>query len=268
MTPGSRSVNMDPLLFSMKEVIRFAVVLMRVAGIMVFAPLFNSMSIPIQAKIVIALMCTMILAPAMPLGQIPEDFGLTSLFACAVSQIMFGMTLGLVATFIFAGLQFAGQLISFQLGFAIVNIIDPTSEVQMPVFSFLQDYIGLILFMLLGGHHWFFLAVSDSFSYLPVMGMTLKGGVVQEVIHLSSHILVAGVQIAGPIIAVTVIADIVLGIIGRAAPQINILIVGMPLKTLVGFSCLSFSFYFMPHLLGKSFMQLYRDLFALMRAMA
>ena len=252
----------------MKEVIRFAVVLMRVAGIMAFAPLFNSRSIPMQSKVIIALVSTMALVPSMPMEMIPDDLGLTSLFACALSQVVFGMTLGLAASFIFAGLQFAGQIISFQLGFALINLIDPTSEVEMPVFSFMQDYIGLILFLMLGGHHWFFMAVSDSFTYLPVMGIALKGGIVQEVIRLSGHILVAGVQIAGPIIAVTVIADIVLGIIGRAAPQINILIVGMPLKTLVGFSCLSFSFYFMPHLLGKSFMQLYRDLFALMRAMA
>ncbi len=259
---------MEPLLFSMKEVIRFAVVLMRVASIMAFAPLFNSQSIPMQMKIIIALMCSLALTPSMPLTQIPDDLGLSSLVAIAFSQVIFGLTLGLVASFIFAGLQFAGQMISLQLGFALINVIDPTSQVEMPVFSFMQDYIGLILFMLLGGHHWFFMAVSGSFAYLPVTGVVLKGAIVQEVIRLSAHILVAGVQIAGPILAVTIIADIVLGIIGRAAPQINILIVGMPLKTLVGFSCLSFSFYFLPHLLGKSFMQLYRDLFALMRAMA
>ncbi len=259
---------MEPLIFSMKEIIRFAVVLMRIAGVMAFAPLFNSRSIPMQSKVIIALVSTVALVPSVPLTLIPEDLGLTAIVTTALSQIVFGMTLGLVASFIFAGLQFAGQIISFQLGFALINLIDPTSEVEMPVFSFLQDYIGLILFLLLGGHHWFFLAVSDSFTYLPILGITLKGGIVQEVIRLSAQILVSGVQIAGPVIAVTVIADVVLGIIGRAAPQINILIVGMPLKTLVGFSCLSFSFYFLPHLLGKSFEQLYRDLFALMRAMA
>jgi flagellar biosynthetic protein FliR len=259
---------MDPLIFSMKEVIRFGIVLMRISGVIVLAPLFSSLSIPIQSKIVILLVSTMALAPTVPLALIPDELGLATLLTCALSQILLGMVLGLAATFVFAGLQFAGQIISFQLGFALINLIDPMSEVEMPVFSFLQDYLGLIFFMLLGGHHWFFLAVSDSFNYLPITGITLRGPVVYEVIRLSSHILVAGVQIAGPIIAVTIIADVVLGIIGRAAPQINILIVGMPVKTLVGFTCLSFSFYFLPHLLGKMFMQLYQNLFALMRAMA
>jgi flagellar biosynthesis protein FliR len=259
---------MDPLIFSLKEVVRFGIVLMRIGGVMAFAPLFNSPSIPIQCKIIIVLVSTMALVPSVPLALIPDDFGLATILICAMSQVLFGMVLGLAASFIFAGLQFAGQIVSFQLGFALVNLIDPMSEVEMPVFSFLLDYLGLIFLLLLGGHHWFFLAVSDSFNYLPIAGITLKGPIVHEIIHLSSHILVSGVQIAGPIIAVTVIADVVLGIIGRAAPQINILIVGMPVKTLVGFMCLSFSFYFLPHLLGKLFMQLYQDLFALMRGMA
>jgi len=125
----------------------------------------------------------------------------------------------------------------------------------------------LIFFLLINGHHWFFLAVSDSFRYLPVEGVRLHGPVIQEIIRLSSQVLVAGVQIAAPVLAVTIICDVVLGIIGRAAPQIQILIVGMPLKTLVGFTCLSISFYFLPQLLGKLFMQLYQNLFAFMHSM-
>jgi flagellar biosynthetic protein FliR len=259
---------MDPLIFSMQEVIRFALVLMRVAGVVVFAPVFSSRAIPFQWKVIVTLVSTLALVPSVSLTQIPDDLGLSAIFTCGLSQIAFGMTLGLAASFIFAGLQFAGQLISFQLGFALIHLIDPTSEVEMSVFSFLQDYLGIIFFMLLGGHHWFFLAISDSFTFLPILGVTLKGGIVQEIIHLSAQMLVAGVQIAAPVIAVTIIADVVLGIIGRAAPHINVLIVGMPLKTLVGFTCLSFSFYFLPQFLSKSFMQLHRDLFALMRAMA
>lgn len=256
------------MLFSMKEIIRFALVLLRVSGIIVIAPVFGSRAIPIPTKVVIALVSTVALVPSVPLTQIPDDLGLLTVLTCSLSQIVFGMTLGLASSFIFAALQLAGQIISLQLGFALIHLIDPTSEVEMPVFSFLNENLGLIFFMLLGGHHWFFLAVSNSFSFLPILGVTLKGGIVQEVIRLSAQIVVTGVQIAGPILAVVIIADVVMGIIGRAAPQIHIMIVGMPLKTLVGFTCLSFSFYFLPQLLGKSFALMYRDLFALMRAMA
>jgi len=252
----------------MKEVIRFSVVLMRVAGIIVFAPVLSNRTIPVSSKLVIALVSTMALVPSVSMAQIPDDLGLVTILMCALSQIVFGMILGLAASFVFAALQLAGQIISLQLGFTMIHLIDPSSEVEMPVFSFLQENLGLILFMLLGGHHWFFLAISNSFSFLPILGLTLKGGIVQEVIRLSAQVLVTGVQIAGPIIAVSITVDVIMGITGRAAPQIHIMIVGMPLKTLVGFACLSLSFYFLPQFLAKSFTQIYHDLFALMRAMA
>ncbi len=259
---------MDTWFISMKEVVRFSVVLARVGGILVFAPFFSSRSIPVQAKVVLALVASLALLPAVPLAGMPEDMGIGTILSIGLGQLVFGMMLGLTASFVFAGLQMAGQLISFNLGFALINLIDPQSEVEVSVFSILEEYLGLLFFLLLNGHHWFFLAVSESFNYLPVTGLQLKGPVVQEVVRLSAQVLVCGVQIAGPVLAVTVICDVVLGIIGRAAPQIPVLIVGLPLKTLAGFACLSISFYFLPHLLGITFMRLFHDLFALIRGMA
>ncbi len=255
---------MDPLVISMAEVIRFALVLFRVGGIMVFAPFYSSHSLPYQVRIVLTLVATVALLPSVPLGQVPPDLTLTRLLGLIVGESLVGLTLGLVSLFILAGLQLAGQIISFQLGFALINLIDPSSEVDMPVFSFLENYLGLLLFLLLNGHHWFFTAVSDSFNYLPVFGLHLRPPLVSEVIRLSSQTLLSGVQIAAPVLAVTIIADVALGIIGRVAPQINILIVGMPVKTLVGFICLGTSFFFLPQYLGDKFTILHRDLIALL----
>jgi flagellar biosynthesis protein FliR len=258
---------MDPAYFPLKEVLRFGIVLFRVSGVFLFAPLFGSRSIPMQFKAVLALLTTAALLPTVPLEAVPDEFGLGSLFLCAVGQLMIGMVLGMAASFVFAGLQLAGQLISFQLGFAIINLIDPQSDVEMTVFSFLENFLGLLFFLLINGHHWFFLAISESYRSLPVQGVTLQGPLVGEMVRLSSGMLVAAVQIAGPVIAVTALMDIVLGIIGRVAPQIHILIVGMPLKTLIGFGCLSFSFYFLPQWLARSFIELQRTLFNLAHAL-
>lgn len=255
---------MDPFIFSMAEVVRFAVVLFRIGGIVVFAPFFSSYFIPLQVRVVVALVATVALVPSLPLGQVPTGIDAFRMLIMLVGETMIGVVLGLVSLFIFAGMQLAGQIISFQLGFAIVNVIDPQSEVETTVFSFLENYLGLLFFLLINGHHWFFLAVSDSFNYLPVQGIHLRGPLVAEIIRLSSQTLISGIQIAAPVIAVTIIADIAVGIIGRAAPQINILIVGMPLKTLVGFACMGISFYFLPRYLAGAFAALYRDLFGLL----
>jgi len=96
----------------------------------------------------------------------------------------------------------------------------------------------------------------------------MHGSVVAWLLELSAQILVIGLRIAGPVIVVTTIADIVLGILGRAAPQIQIIIVGMPLKILVGFGCLSFSFYFLPRYLQDIYATLYKTLFSLVRAVS
>ncbi len=256
---------MDPLVFSTAEIVRFAVMLGRVGGVMVFAPFYSSNSIPYQIRVVAALVISVALVPSLPLGAVPADLDLFRVVVLLAGETLIGMVLGLVSLFVFAGMQLAGQIIAFQLGFAIINLIDPQSEVDIPVFSFLENYLGLLFFLLINGHHWFLQAISGSMYYLPVSGVHLQGPLVAEVIRLSSCVVVSGVQIAAPVLAVTVITDVVLGIIGRAAPHINILIVGMPLKTLVGFGCLGISFYFLPRYLETMFSMLHRDLFGILQ---
>jgi flagellar biosynthesis protein FliR len=256
---------MTPILFSTAEVIRFMIVLLRVTGIMIMAPLFSSQTIPMYIRVAFTLMVSFVLAPSMPLKTLPTELGLGNLAGLFVGEILFGVVLGFAATCVFGGFQFAGQMISFQLGFSLINIIDPQTQVESSVFSFLQDYICLLFFLLINGHHWFLLAVNQSFTLMPVGGVHIQAPLIHYLVGLSSELLVIGIRIAGPIIAVTIIADVVMGIIGRTAPQINILIVGMPLKTLVGFSCLSFSLYFLPRYLEGIFSALYRTLFSLIR---
>ena len=254
---------MTPFLFSTAEIARFLIVLLRISGIMVLAPLFSSQSIPVPIRIAFGLVASLVLAPSLPLQALPAELNLGSIPVLFLSEILFGFVLGLAAACVFAGFQFAGQVISFQLGFSLINVIDPQTEVESSVFSFFQSYIGLLFFLLINGHHWFLLAVNESFTSLPIGGFQIQGPLAEYLIRLSADLLVIGLRIAGPVIAVSVVADIVMGIIGRAAPQINILIVGMPLKTLIGFGCLSFTFYFLPRYLEGIYSALYKTLFSL-----
>jgi flagellar biosynthetic protein FliR len=259
---------MAPILISTAEIVRFGIVLVRLSGIMIFAPFFSNQSVPLQLRAVFTLVATLVLAPALPLHSLPAELDLSNLTTVFVNEIMVGAVLGIAASLVFAGFQFAGQIISFQLGFSLINVIDPQTQVEAPVFSFINDYIGLLFFLLINGHHWFLLAISESFKFLPVGGLHLQAPLLAYIIRLSAQVLVIGIRIAGPVIAVTVVTDIMMGVIGRAAPQINIIIVGMPLKVLVGLSCLSFSFYFLPRLLEDLYSSLFKTLFALVQGMA
>jgi flagellar biosynthesis protein FliR len=177
--------------------------------------------------------------------------------------MVIGLILGFAAMCVMAGLQFAGQIVSFQLGFSVINAIDPQSGVESPVFSLLYNYIGLFFFLMVDGHHWFLQAINDSFGFLSIGGIQIHGPLAGQIVGWTARILGIGIRIAGPIIAVTVITDVLMGIISRTAPQINILIVGMPLKLLVGFGCMSFSLYFLPRYLGSVYSVLSQTLFAL-----
>jgi flagellar biosynthesis protein FliR len=263
---GSRG-EMASFSFSMAEILRFAVVLMRVTGIMLCAPFFSGQSIPSQIRVVFALVTTLAMAPMLPLKSIPAGFQLSDIAPLFFSEVMFGFILGFAASLVFAGIQLAGQIISVQLGFSLINLIDPQTNVESSVFSFLQNYIALMFFLLMNGHHWFLLAINESFHTLPVGGIQLHAPLVEGLIHLSSEILAIGLRIAGPVIVVSLIGDVVMGILGRAAPQVNILIIGMPAKLLIGFACLSFSFYFMPRFFESTYSSLYKTVFSLIRMM-
>jgi flagellar biosynthetic protein FliR len=255
------------LVFSQSDIVRFGIVLFRVAGIMTFAPFFSSRAVTYQVRVALTLTATLAMAPSVSLGPLPSELNAGTLLGLVMGEVAFGMMLGLVASFIFAGLQLAGQVVAFQLGFSLANLIDPQSEVETSVVSFLYYYLGVLLFLLINGHHWFFLAVSDSFNYLPVQGVSLHAPVINDLIRLSSQMFVSGVQIAAPVLAVTILSDVVLGILGRVAPQIHILMVSLPVKSLVGFAALTISFYFLPQLLGRYYLQLHHDLFALLQRM-
>ncbi len=253
--------------FSMAQIMSFAVVLFRVAGIMVFAPFFNATSFPPQIKVIVPLVVALTLAPMVPQGELPVELGFSQGVLAMLGEVLVGMVLGLTASFIFGALQLAGQIVGFQLGYSLVNVIDPQSMVETSVISILNNLVGIMLFLLINGHHWFFQAVSESLTYLPVGGIHLRGPLVQEVMKLSGQVFTSGLRIAGPVVAVTAMADVVVGMIGRAAPQINILIVGMPIKTLVGLAALSVAFYFLPAFLGESFAQLSRDMIGIVHSM-
>ncbi len=246
--------------FSPGDVIGFVAILFRVGGIMLFAPVFSSAAIPAHVKIIVPLAISVCLLPAVhPIGA-AATLDLPHVLLIVFGELLVGFVLGLTASFLFAGFQLAGQIVGFQLGFAIVNVIDPQTSVQTSVMSILHNFLGIMMFLLLDGHHWLLRAIGSSLTYLPVGAARVSGPIVDEVLSLSSHIFVSALQIAGPVIAATITADVLMGIIGRVAPQINILIVGMPVKTLVGLGGLSVAFYFLPSLFGRYFMALSRAL--------
>ena len=147
---------------------------------------------------------------------------------------MIGVILGFAGRLLFEGIQMAGQLVGFQMGFSIVNIIDPVTSEQVSIIAEFQYLLAGLLFLAVDGHHLLLQAVSESYTVVPVLGFHLTGALMQNLVDLTREMFVVAMKISAPIIVALVFANIGLGLVARTVPQINIFVVGFPLQIAIG----------------------------------
>ncbi|MGE5421912.1 MAG: flagellar biosynthetic protein FliR [Ignavibacteriales bacterium] len=208
----------------------FLLVFGRVTGLFLMAPIFSSRQIPITMRVFLVVMISGILAFVTPIKTVvPIDNSGYFVLALA-SEILVGYTLGFVTYAVFAGIQTAGQLIDMQMGFGIVNVMDPQSGTQIPLMGNFQYLVALMVFLGINGHHLMIKALHDSYVYIPVMGASFDGNFVQFIMNLAAYIFVIAVKLGAPVVTAIFMADMALGFIARTVPQMNVFIVGLPLK--------------------------------------
>jgi flagellar biosynthesis protein FliR len=242
-------------------VVSFFFILARLGGLVVFAPFFSSFAVPPTIRIGLTLALGLALFPALAprLPAVPEDP--VMLILLLGGELIIGMVLGVVGQIFFAVLQVAGQLISFQMGFAIINIIDPQTQTQFSVIGVLQNLVGMVVFISVDAHHWYIEVICHSYKIALPLDAGRWDALLGELMRLSSQIFVVGFKLAAPLALVLLIVDLLLGLIGRAAPQIQILLLGLPLKNLVGLLLLLGGFnVFLPFMI-RYINQLHTDLF-------
>jgi flagellar biosynthetic protein FliR len=182
-------------------------------------------------------------------------------------ELVVGMAVGFAAHIVFAGLQYAGQIIGFQIGLSFVNTIDPQSSSRSTILSIYQNYLGLMLFLGFNAHHWFISSIAGSLKILPPYSLHLTAPFAAKIADLTGKLFVIGFQVSAPVMALLILTDVLLGIIGRSAPQVHILVIGFPLKVLVGLSGLGLALYFFPAVMRGFLIHLFHDLASLIRLM-
>lgn len=243
----------------------FFLLLARIGGLMIFAPFFGSGAVVPVIRVMLALSFSVALFPLVQ-DRLPQadDFG--SFFLVLCGELMVGMLLGLVGRLFMASLEIAGQIMGFQMGFAVIKVIDPQTNSESPVMSILQNVVGILIFLSINGHHWFVRAVVDSYQIIG-KEISLNSSMEVLIIHAAGEMFVLGMKIAAPIVVVLLIVDVLLGIVGRAAPQLHILVVGLPAKSLMGFTFMAATFHTSIPYLGRHFGRLQEQLYACLEAM-
>jgi flagellar biosynthetic protein FliR len=224
----------DILSIPYKEFKTFFLILIRVSIIFQMLPFFNARVIPMLAKAGMAFVITIILFPVINTKMVefpPTIFGMVQLI---LSEFIIGMILGLLVLVFFEGIRMMGQMVGFQTGFAITNIIDPQSGAQISILANMAYLVAMVFFLLLNGHHILLSAVRESFEiiHLGSLGLNLK--MFSKIIPIYGDMFAIAVKIGAPAIAALLFTNLAFGLIVKFIPQMNIMIVAFPVQITIG----------------------------------
>lgn len=223
------------------QLMLFVMVLMRVAALFAALPVFSSRNIPTMIKAGLALAMALAIFPILDLGRVGglNSWGL--LVLGAMSEVLLGICIGLLVRLLFAGIQMAGQIAGYQMGLAIANIMDPATSLQIPILAQAYNLMAMLIFLAVDAHHWFFRSLVDSFDRLPLFQCRLSASLFGHVVDTAGAMFVIAIKIGAPVIVVLILTSVAFGLLARTVPQMNIFIVAMPLKIVVGLVFVIFS---------------------------
>ncbi|SDK45858.1 flagellar biosynthetic protein FliR [Natronincola ferrireducens] len=215
----------------------FFLILVRVSGIFVIAPIFGRNNLPVIMKVGLSALISFILLPI-----ISSDIGIHlqqnhffELTLNITKEFLLGVTIGFICFLYFSALYLAGTIIDTQIGFAMVNVLDPQLNTQMPIMANYYNILVTLIFLILNGHHFIIRGLVYSYELLPIgFVFTISEGVIYKLIDMMMEIFVLAFQFSAPILATIFLANVLLGILARTMPQMNVFIVGLPLKIFVG----------------------------------
>jgi flagellar biosynthetic protein FliR len=170
-----------------------------------------------------------------------------------LSEAVIGLMLGLAANLMMEAPMMAGQILGVQMGYSLATLFDPQTQADTPVLGEFHRLAALLIFLQLDVHHWLLRAVAASFGYLPAGTAVANYAAVSGLLHAAGGILLAGVQIAAPALIATIIADVALGFLGKASPQLPVLFIGLAVKNLLGLTLLFFLVAYWPHSFSQKF---------------
>lgn len=220
----------------------FSLVLVRIAALVATTPIFSAPAIPIPSKmglVGVLTLLVMVSTGPMPAPGPLEPVGLTG---AVLSEAIVGGTMGLAVMVLFGALAFTGQLVGIQMGFAIANVVDPTTFQQVGVVAQVLNLLGLMLFLVFDGHLLMLRALFDSFELVPLGGAVFQTGpIVGELVRLGSELFSIGLRIALPTVCVVLLVNVGLATIARTVPQVNIFVIGFLFTISLGLLVLGLS---------------------------
>jgi flagellar biosynthesis protein FliR len=215
------------------SIIAYVLVLFRVAGMMVFAPLFGSARIPRRVRSLLAIALAVGIAPGVTVPtNLPQSTGM--LAAGIAGEIAFGIAMGMVLNFVFFAAQWAGEIIGQQMGLNLSESFDPQFGHQGSATGEMYLMFTLVVFLCVRGHHAMLKGVAESFRSLPLLSVGVDGKVLDTLLGLLQSCTTLAIQLAAPVLVSMLIVDLALGFLSKTIPQLNVMSAGLTLRSLMG----------------------------------
>jgi flagellar biosynthetic protein FliR len=212
----------------------FFLILTRVTALFMSAPVFAMRNTPGRVKIGLGALIAFALMPQVESRVGPAPTNLLTLVGQLMTEIVLGVCLGMIAQLLISALEMAGHYVDTQMGFGIINVLNPMSEHQTSTMGQFLQQLGTVIFLILGGHLFLIRTLAGSFLSIAPGGAHFGGDVMAMPAQVATEMLIVSFKIAAPAAAVLLAVDVAFGIISRTMPQMNILVVGLPLKIVVG----------------------------------
>lgn len=206
--------------------------LLRVLALISTAPILSERTVPKRVKVGLGLVITVVIAPAIPVPDVPL-FSPNALWL-ALQQILIGIALGFTMQFAFATVRTAGEIIGLQMGLSFATFVDPGSNLNMPVLARIMDMLAMLLFLVFNGHLWLISLLVDTFHTLPIGGEPLNSNAFLALARAGGLIFLNGLMLALPVITLLLTVNLALGMLNRMAPQLSVFVIGFPITLTVG----------------------------------
>lgn len=242
--------------WSLVSVQAYLICLTRIGALMGTLPLYSGGQAPMRVRVALTVMISLVVFPVVRPYIPARELAPLSLALLVAGEALLGLMVGYMARFIFTAVELGGTVIGYQMGFAAANVFDPQNQRQVSLISQFQNVLAILIFLMLNVHHLFLRAMVDSFRYLQPGSWDFSGGAIPYLMELAGRMFVLGVQFSAPVLAVLLLSGLVLGIMSRVFPQLNVFMLSFPFNIGIAFLIIGLTLNMVVTLLGQEFANL------------
>src|SRR5690606_15232585 len=235
----------------------FLIVFVRCSGIFLVSPFFSSQNIPNRFKVGLTFFLSIILTSTLQISVSDLEIPMIVLI---FKELLVGSIIGFISYIFFSSFYVMGQIVDMNIGFGMINVVDPQNRIQVPLMGNFYYILAFLLLLTIDGHHTIINSIVDSYEFIPIGAFKITENIAYFIINLISKMFILGFRLSMPVFFTIFLLDILLGILVRTIPQMNVFVVGLPFKIFVGIIIILLSLPVFNAIVSNSFNELIEDM--------